>query len=651
MTDSPVCELPTTPVVGLDELTLRVVGTEHDGRILRIKSAKCTIGSAQGCTLRLRAPGVRGVHCLVLRGAGGLAVRNWSPDTRLNGRTFTDALLTNGDRLTVGPLEFEILTSVAPAKVAPVAVVDDAAAAALEREREELQRRLLEREQLVERLSAQLAETERLVEQARSEAVVVTAPAVDDGLAEEVVALRQQVAEFLAERTRWLGEQAELLEHQQQREQTAAATQQQADAWEKERIELTTELRKAHHANAGSVDRQRELREAEVAVTHWRERFEESTREVSELQRLLAEVKSIQLEPAADQAHLRSELEAAARQLDNETEKLLQRESEFDARVQAWEAEQARLAPELVAKQDRLATVTAELETRRTALEEQTGELEARAASLAEAEEDLQARLDEFTNRAAAPRPAEQPEMDQPVEQEAAPFEPASASDIIARLSASGLWKDDVPAEEPSAAPKQPEPAWKALVEEPAPKAPPAPLAEEEDSIEAYMQRLLQRVSGDSDQPSRYVPPPSTTPSDQPAAAPEEVEEPVAVVAETPFDPTTYVPRSTAPELSANLAAMRKLANTSARSAIDSSSKRRQAKHASGKIYLSLGAVATAVALWWLSLRTHSAVSYYAALTAGAAAFIWGLHAGFLWVRAFFRRSAQDQGEENKADA
>jgi hypothetical protein len=39
-------------------------------------------------------------------------VRRWSDDTRLNGEPFTEALLNIGDRLTVGPIEFEVVDGI-----------------------------------------------------------------------------------------------------------------------------------------------------------------------------------------------------------------------------------------------------------------------------------------------------------------------------------------------------------------------------------------------------------------------------------------------------------------------------------------------------------------------------------------------------------
>ena len=68
-------------------LILRVRGSGHDGRLIQIRAAKCTIGSAAGCTLRLRAASVGPLHCWILRGAAGAVVR------RLHGKMIVDLLL------------------------------------------------------------------------------------------------------------------------------------------------------------------------------------------------------------------------------------------------------------------------------------------------------------------------------------------------------------------------------------------------------------------------------------------------------------------------------------------------------------------------------------------------------------------------------
>lgn len=90
-------------------LTFRVRGSHYDGRILRIRSSKCLIGSAPECTLRLRGAGVSPLHCLVLRGRSGTFVCRWSPDTTLNGHGFDQAPLLPGDHLEIGPIVLEVL--------------------------------------------------------------------------------------------------------------------------------------------------------------------------------------------------------------------------------------------------------------------------------------------------------------------------------------------------------------------------------------------------------------------------------------------------------------------------------------------------------------------------------------------------------------
>lgn len=93
------------------DLSLRIVGTRRDGQIVRLSAPKCTIGSAEGCTLRLRCAGVQPLNCVILRGSRGTVARSWSARTRLNGHRFGDVLLAAGDRLQIGPIELEVLAS------------------------------------------------------------------------------------------------------------------------------------------------------------------------------------------------------------------------------------------------------------------------------------------------------------------------------------------------------------------------------------------------------------------------------------------------------------------------------------------------------------------------------------------------------------
>jgi hypothetical protein len=92
------------------ELVLRMNNGPQSGRVVRLSSTKCSIGSASDCTLRLRGVGIDPVHCVILRGARQTVIRRWSTDTRLNDRRFDDVALRCGDRLAVGPIEMQVLS-------------------------------------------------------------------------------------------------------------------------------------------------------------------------------------------------------------------------------------------------------------------------------------------------------------------------------------------------------------------------------------------------------------------------------------------------------------------------------------------------------------------------------------------------------------
>ena len=129
--------------VAAGDLVLRISGSPHDGQIVRLRSPKCTIGSGRHCTLRLRADGVAAVHCLILRSRTAAVVRCWSADTRLNHQPFTDAALSPGDRLSIGPIELEVLSvGVDAASAAQEPAVEPSADSAWEPQSEQLAARL-----------------------------------------------------------------------------------------------------------------------------------------------------------------------------------------------------------------------------------------------------------------------------------------------------------------------------------------------------------------------------------------------------------------------------------------------------------------------------------------------------------------------------
>jgi hypothetical protein len=90
-------------------LSLKVLGPGKPGRVVNIRSPKCTIGSGTGCTLRLRAAGIDSLHCWVLRGTAGTVIRRLNGAATLNGTHFDEALLSVGDRLSIGPVHLEVI--------------------------------------------------------------------------------------------------------------------------------------------------------------------------------------------------------------------------------------------------------------------------------------------------------------------------------------------------------------------------------------------------------------------------------------------------------------------------------------------------------------------------------------------------------------
>jgi hypothetical protein len=165
----------------------------------------------------------------------------------------------------------------------------------------------------------------------------------------------------------------------------------------------------------------------------------------------------------------------------------------------------------------------------------------------------------------------------------------------------------------------------------------------EEDSIEDYMARLLQRVRGDSApaaepsvrmSSSRTTAPVEAPGLSDPAASGETFPEPAAEsAAEVPAEePREFVPRR-APDKSVNLAAMRELANQSARSAIVKSHKQRRTSKATGSLGIAGGALAAGAGLIAYSPDFHTLLfcGGVASLAVGA---IFGSRGVWLWKQA-----------------
>jgi pSer/pThr/pTyr-binding forkhead associated (FHA) protein len=115
------------------ELRLKVLVGQSAGQELSVPGPKFLVGRAEDCQLRPRSDLISRHHCALLVEEGFVSVRDFGSKngTLVNSeRVVGERELKNGDRLTIGPLEFEVClrTSVASKKRPKVESVKEAAA-------------------------------------------------------------------------------------------------------------------------------------------------------------------------------------------------------------------------------------------------------------------------------------------------------------------------------------------------------------------------------------------------------------------------------------------------------------------------------------------------------------------------------------------
>jgi hypothetical protein len=162
---------------------------------------------------------------------------------------------------------------------------------------------------------------------------------------------------------------------------------------------------------------------------------------------------------------------------------------------------------------------------------------------------------------------------------------------------------------------------------------------EEDESIDDYMSRLLKRVRGasHSHKPQSNAddtrPSPTASQSDEGLAR--AAAERAAADVETFHEvPARLIARTTAPELSSNLAAMRELANMSARAAIDKHAYRNWGRAAFGKLAIAVLAAAAGCGAIYFAEAPDSMLMY-AGLLCFVVTLFWLLQAGILIKNVF----------------
>jgi len=153
-------------------------------------------------------------------------------------------------------------------------------------------------------------------------------------------------------------------------------------------------------------------------------------------------------------------------------------------------------------------------------------------------------------------------------------------------------------------------------------------VASDDDSIEAYMARLLKRVRGDgSGQPARetFVPPrPAPVADVKPASEPGTSMDQAPV--ESPKLPRVeqFLPRNRPPELNTSMVAMRELANSAARTAIVRHERRSGGQLALTKAVGALLTLACSGIAAYFAYRTQSLYAGIGAAIGGLAGCYWG---------------------------
>ncbi len=114
------------------EVQLKVLVGNTVGQVLKIAGPKFFIGRAEDCHLRPNSDLVSRHHCVLMLEGTSLVIRDFGSKngTILNGdRVIGEAVLSHGDTLKVGPLEFEVhlIESLAGAKRSRVNSVKEAA--------------------------------------------------------------------------------------------------------------------------------------------------------------------------------------------------------------------------------------------------------------------------------------------------------------------------------------------------------------------------------------------------------------------------------------------------------------------------------------------------------------------------------------------
>ncbi len=661
------------------DLVLRISRSslDHAPQSLRLPESKCTVGADPACTIATDYA-LHPVHCLILRGPRGAVVRRWAPDTLLNGAPFDDAPLHEGDQLTIGDDVVEVIDlGIGPASkketsglvAAPknglhetTETTENAALAKLRAARDIARQR--SRSLLAE---LRKATTARREQQAIAESAVRTSDASKDhsrqlentlqnsehALAESRSLLHALQEELQQKHNAWDAEREELRNPQaeqelalqihdltqkwtlsgfklrllqdvlfesgrfwlkQQTEETPAVA---SDRISEENEALRQELDRlgqSHQIEADEALQARQTLQSELAT--FQAELQASREEAQRLEQERESLQAIQARSDQDLESLRSELQASLKETqrrEQERQSLQSLQTRSDQDLESLRSElKASLKEARRREQERQnlqAQSDQDLESLRSELQASREE----ALRVEQERQDLQSRYEDLCRQrndvrceaiAEAPTP-ERLEADASL---AAREQAAPAVDVDEQFKGGGS-EHALPRGESVATNGEEDSASEGEAEE--------------DSIKAYMSQLLQRLKSDTDSTPRERPQasqaaPASTPepeevSPEPSPSNEVLQEP----------PCEMPPRRPAPDQSLNLEAMRDLANSSARQAINKHARKLAVAELGAKLAL-VATAATSTAYLAFYSTGGSAVMYASAAVTSAVALVWG---------------------------
>jgi predicted nucleic acid-binding Zn-ribbon protein len=105
---------PYGPVTGpvapdFTSIEFRVIRSGSPARRMKLNTLRCTLGSGEGCTVRLNDATLRPMHAVVLRDAHRVLLRAYSVPIEVNGDLTGETFLHIGDSFVLGSYHFELI--------------------------------------------------------------------------------------------------------------------------------------------------------------------------------------------------------------------------------------------------------------------------------------------------------------------------------------------------------------------------------------------------------------------------------------------------------------------------------------------------------------------------------------------------------------